>query len=183
MWQGPHPYSGSACPCAGSPIPRPGILPEQSQISAFPQSPPHTISASGAYPHSHPVCPLGTCWVRPPRVCVALGGSGAGSWVPLWVLSPQPCQVSFQEGPQGGGPQDSGPPTVPSPLGCPPRLSLSPGGMGGCYPQTPHPPTPAEMKDGPGPPGIPQHPPSVCNWGVWCELPPLNPHLVLPGVW
>lgn len=137
--QGLHSHSGSACPRAD--ILSLGILPQQSQFSAFPQSPPHTTSASGAFPHSHPVCPFGTCWVCPlPGVCVALGDSRAGNGV-LWVLSPQPCQVSFQEGPQGGGPQDRGPPTVPSPLGCPLQTLPVPRGDGGDA--TPRPPNPS----------------------------------------
>lgn len=57
-WQGPRPHAGSACPHAGSPIPSLGILSQQSQMSAFPQSPPHTTSASGACPPLPPSLPI-----------------------------------------------------------------------------------------------------------------------------
>lgn len=100
---------------------------------------------------------------------------------PLVGAQPPTLPSVLLGGPPGWGSPGQGSSHRAFPTGMPPPGSPCP--QGGCYPHTPHPPTPAEMKDGPGPPGIPQRPPSVCNWGVWCELPPPNPHLVVPSVW
>ncbi|XP_032537078.1 proline-rich protein 2-like [Chiroxiphia lanceolata] len=164
----PSPPWRSLCPPWES-LPRESHC--SSQISAFTQTPPHTTSASGVCPPL-PVCPLGTCWVRPrPRgLCCPRGQWG---WHPGPPVGAQP-PTSPSALP--GGSLGWGSPNHAFPAGVTPPDSPCPQGGGGQFhPHTPPPLTPAEMKDGPAPPAAPQNPLTVCYWGVRCELPPTKP--------
>lgn len=155
-------------------MPSLGILSEQSQLSAFPQSPAHTSSACGADPPSQPVCPLALAGSVPHGgLCHPWGQQG---WQPGLLVGAQPPALPsvLPGGSPGWESPGQGCSHCAFPTGMlPPGSPCPQGGWGDATPRPPPPLTPAEMKDGPGAPGIPQPPPPPVTGGV--NSPPLNP--------
>lgn len=131
----PSPLWECLSPCWES-IPSLGILSEQSQLSAFPQSPAHTSSASGADPPIPASLPIGTGWVCPPRGSVFPWGQRG--WQPGLLVGAQPPALPSVL--PGGSPGWESPGQGFPHWDAPSRLSLSSGGVGVMLP--PDPPTP-----------------------------------------
>lgn len=170
-----RPYPRSRCPHHGVPcplweclspcresIPSLGILSGQSQLSAFPQSPAHTSSACGADSPIPARLPIDTRWVCPPRGSLSpLGTAGLAAGSPCGCSAPSLAKCPSRSIPRVAVPRTGLLPLCFPHWDAPSGLSLSSGGLGVMLPPDPPPLTPAEMKDGPGAPGIPQPPPSV----------------------